>query len=241
MDDAVRDALALAQQQSREVFQTIRDQMWTGMSEQDLARITEAELLRRGASRFWAPTLVSFGKNTVTCHPDFPPTSNVLRNFDIVLMDVGPVFGVALGDYCETFVWGSGDVFDEVIADAKALQLYAISRIEPGMAARELYQICAYWIDERGYTLRDLLGNVGHSIDTTFAAHGFIDKYNDSPMIGAWTLEPHIAMGPRASHVEAAKYAARAAGEDLGVFGAKFEDIVFIRESGVELLGYAGK
>ena len=241
MSNTVRDALAFVQQQSMEMFEGIREHMWTGMTEQDLARVAESELQRRGASAFWAPTLVSFGKNTVYCHPDFPPTSNTLRESDIVLMDVGPVIGVAMGDYCETLAWGPSHVFDEAIADAKALQRYAISRIQPGMPARELYQICANWIDERGYTLRDFLGNVGHSIDTAFAVHGFIDKYNDAPMMGGWTLEPHIAMGPRASRAEAAKYAAREAGEDVGVFGAKFEDIVFISESEVELLGHESK
>lgn len=236
MTEHLRNLLRHAQMQSIEMFQGLKERMWTGMTEIDLAQIAEAELRARGAEHFWAPTLVSFGRNTVNCHPDFVPSDNHLRSADIVLMDVGPVVGGVLGDYCETFLWGEAAVFGEVVRDAKDLQEFAIAQIEPGMPARELYRVCASWIDDHGYVLRDLLGNIGHSIGVAFATEGFIDKYNEAPIIGAWTLEPHIAMGPRTSRAEAAKYATRAAGEDLGVFGAKFEDIVFVDQGGVELL-----
>lgn len=236
MPEDLSGALRHAQQQSIEMFQGLQKQMWAGMTEIDLAQVAESELRRRGAERLWAPTLVSFGRNTVNCHPDFLPSDNQLRPVDIVLMDVGPVIRGVMGDYCETFLWGETAAFGEVIADAKNLQSFAIAHIEPGMPAQDLYLQCASWIDEHGYVLRDLLGNIGHSIGVEFATQGFIDKYNEAPMMGGWTLEPHIAMGPRASRAEAAKYASRAAGEDLGVFGAKFEDIVFISEAGVELL-----
>lgn len=236
MPEDLRGLLRHVQQQSIDMFQGLRRKMWTGMTELELAQLAEGELRERGAEKFWAPTLVSFGRNTVNCHPDFLPSGNRLRPADIVLMDVGPVIGGVMGDYCETFAWGEAGAFSAVIEDAKELQMFAVAHIEPGMPAQDLYLACASWIDEHGYVLRDLLGNVGHSIGVEFATEGFIDKYNGAPMIGAWTLEPHIAMGPRASKGEAAKYATRALGEDPGVFGAKFEDIVFVTESGVELL-----
>ena len=236
MADDVRERLRAGQRRCREVFAEVKAHLRTGMTEADLAEETDRLLRKQGASNLWAPTLVSFGKNTVLCYPDFLPGDNRLRENDIIVMDVGPDFDGYLSDYCETWTWGDGAAFQEAIDDARALQRLAIESFRADRTASDLYWICQRWIDDEGYLLRDLLGNVGHSIGTVFAEHGFLDRDNQSRLVGAWTIEPHIGMGPRFARTEREKYGEREAGLSLGPWGAKFEDIVFVDADGAELL-----
>jgi hypothetical protein len=84
------------------------------------------------------------------------------------------------------------------------------------MEARELFLHTKGLIDEGGYRLCDLLGNIGHDLGRGEAyANGFIDASNATPMWGGWAIEPHIGLDRR---------------------GAKFEDIVWLSASGRELV-----
>ena len=91
-----------------------------------------------------------------------------------------------------------------------------IRAIEPGMPARELFHVARDLLDRDGYELLDLLGNIGHDLDRGGAVTGFIDPRNTTAMWGCWALEPHIGMD--------------------GI-GAKVEDLVWIGEEGVRVVG----
>ena len=208
LDDAQRATLG--------VIDELLGEVEPGVSERELAA-RALELARaRGASGVWTPIAVGAGPGNLVCHPDYPPTERRVADVDLVWLDVTPEFDGWPGDATRSVVVGSDPAREQIVADCTRVLAHTIAAIEPGMPARELFHVARDLLDRDGYELLDLLGNIGHDLDRGGAVTGFIDPRNTTPMWGCWALEPHIGMD--------------------GI-GAKVEDLVWIGEEGVRVIG----
>jgi Xaa-Pro aminopeptidase len=208
LEDAQRATLAVLDELTAEVE--------PGVSERELAA-RALELARaRGASGVWTPIAVGAGAGNLVCHPDYPPTDRRVADVDLVWIDLTPEFDGWPGDATRSVVVGSDARREAVRDDCRRILDRTIAAIEPGMPARELFRFARGLLDEGGYELLDLLGNIGHDLDRGGAVTGFIDPRNETPMWGCWAIEPHIG---------------------LDGIGAKFEELVWIGEEGVHVLG----
>jgi Xaa-Pro aminopeptidase len=208
LDDAQRATLAVLDELVAEVE--------PGVSERELAARALELARRRGATGVWTPIAVGAGPGNLVCHPDYPPTDRVVADVDLVWLDVTPDFDGWPGDATRSIVVGGDRVRERVVADCTRVLEHMVAAIEPGMPARELFRIGRALLDEDGYELLDLLGNFGHDLDRRGAVTGFIDPRNETPMWGCWAIEPHIG---------------------IDGIGAKVEDLVWVGEEGVRVVG----
>ena len=99
-----------------------------------------------------------------------------------------------IGDYPEA---------SQALADLEALHYEILGRCRPGMPANELFGMSHERLKAEGFVLLDLLANIGHSLTAGAAyLHNFIDAGNQTPMWGAWAVEPFAARGDVAVKVE---------------------------------------
>ena len=173
-----------------------------GSSEIELAEQVKVIVGVLGASGLWTPCTTRVGLGTLVAHPEFPMQDRRAVQGDYLVLDVAPAVEGWLGDYCRTFVVGGGPDKHGLIADVERIQSALIDHVRPGMPASELFAFGASLVTAAGLKILDLLDNIGHSIGQEFAAEGFIDATNDTPMWGAWTIEPHVGTRARGVKVE---------------------------------------
>lgn len=208
--------LVAAQRTAIEVTEEILAGVSQGISEVELARRADGLARERGASGVWTPIAVGAGAGALVCHPDHPPTDRCVAEDDIVYLDLTPEFDGWPGDVTRSVVVGDDPSRREVVADALRIEQALIAACRPGMPASELFAVAATLLAAKGYELLDLLGNIGHDLGPGAEVSGFIDAGNDTPMWGAWAIEPHV-------------------GRDG--LGAKFEDVVWLGPEGVVVVG----
>ena len=208
LEDAQRETLAVLDQLVAEVE--------PGVSERELAARALELARERGASGVWTPIAVGAGPGNLVCHPDYPPTDRRVAAVDLVWLDVTPEFDGWPGDATRSVVVGVDPVRERIVADCTRILDATVAAIEPGMPARELFGVARGLLDRDGYELLDLLGNIGHDLDRGGAVAGYIDPRNETPMWGCWAIEPHIG---------------------LNGIGAKVEELVWIGEDGVRVIG----
>jgi Xaa-Pro dipeptidase len=211
----VTPELAAAQHATIEIVEALVEEVRPGRSELELATRAEEIALARGATGFWTPVAVGAGPGNLVCHPDFPPTGRIIADVDLVWLDVTPDFSGWPGDVTRSVVVGSDRARERILDECVRIERAVIESIRPGMPAKELFAVARRLIDEGGYELLDLLGNIGHDLGRGAEVTGFIDPRNETPMWGCWAIEPHIGMD--------------------GV-GAKVEDLVWIGEEGVVVI-----
>lgn len=199
--------LIAAQNVAREIVARLQPLIVEGVTEVEL----EQHVLRLGqelgADGVWTTPTTRVGIGTTVCHPAFPMQDRVALPGDTVIIDVNPSVGGWLGDFCVSFAIEPAPRGRELVEAVRLFQTDLIALVVPGMLASELYGLGAVMANSRGLKLLDLLDNFGHSLDTEFAASGFIDATNHSPMWGGWTIEPQLG--------------------SQGM-GAKFEDILWL-------------
>jgi len=208
--------LVAAQRATLEVVRQLEHEVRPGTTERQLAARAEELARERGATGVWTPIAVGAGPGALVCHPDFPPTDRSVVDPDLVWFDVTPDFGGWPGDVTRSVVVGDDAGRERVLVDVRRIQRAIVDACRPGMPGNELFAVARELIDADGYELLDLLGNIGHDLDRDGRVTGFIDPRNDTPMWGCWAIEPHLG---------------------LDGIAAKIEDLVWLGEDGVVVLG----
>ena len=211
----VAPELAAAQRSTIQIVDRLVRDVRPGWSEREIAARAEELARAGGATRFWTPVAVGTGSGNLVCHPDFPPTDRRVGEVDLVWLDLTPDFAGWPGDVTRSVVIGNDAARERVLADCERIEQALIASIRPGMPANELFAIARALLDQEGYELLDLLGNIGHDLAYGAVVTGFIDPRNETPMWGCWAIEPHIGMN--------------------GI-GSKVEDLVWVGEEGVHVL-----
>jgi Xaa-Pro dipeptidase len=208
---AIPRGLKAAQDIARAIVAEAARLVTPGVTEIALSAAIDDIAARRGASGFWSPTTSRVGLGTLVAHPDFPMQERAAAPGDTCIIDVACTVQGWYGDYCETVLVPPAPEAADLVDACQEVSLLMRAQIRPGMPAAELFHYGAEVLREADLKLLDLLDNFGHSIGTEFAADGFIDAGNDTPMYGGWTIEPHVGRRAR---------------------GAKFEDIIWLDRDG---------
>jgi Xaa-Pro aminopeptidase len=191
-----------AQRATLDVLRALADEVRPGVTERQLAARAEELARERGATGLWTPIAVGAGPGALVCHPAFPPTERAVTDEDLVLLDVTPDFGGWPGDAARTVLVGDDTGRAEVLAEVTRIQGAIVDAARPGMPANELFAVARGLIDEVGFELLDLLGNIGHDLGEGARVTGFIDPRNRTPMLRCWAIEPHLGLDGIAAKVE---------------------------------------
>ncbi len=215
--DLLREAEHIGDMAFSDVLPKIRP----GISEIELCAHIEYSMKMHGASGLSFETIVASGPNSA--RPHHIPTSRKLSEGEFVVMDFGCVYEGYCSDMTRTVFLGRASEGQKHLYDTvlKA-QMEALSGIRPGIKGKEADLIARNIIDNAGY--KGLFGHgLGHSVGLYI---------HESPRLSP--SEEAVLKEGMIETVEPGIYH-----EKLG--GVRIEDMVVIRENGVENLTQSPK
>lgn len=190
-----------------------------GRTEAEVAKDLEALILQEHSAVDFI--IVGSGPNGANPHHSF--SDRVLRNGDIVVVDIGGTFGPGYHSDCtRTYVVGGNREqadpaflkFYDVLFEA---QLAAVAHVRPGVTAESVDAVAREHIAAAGFG-EYFIHRTGHGIGLSTHEEPFIMAGNDLVLEAgmAFSIEPGIYID--------------------GIHGARIEDIVVVTESGCETL-----
>ncbi|MGS0891452.1 M24 family metallopeptidase [Burkholderia stagnalis] len=182
-----------ARQRSMHAVREIAALLRPGVSTRDAITVADAHLRRLGASHNWHPTYVRFGIDTQS--PAVQPTDfrRVLREDDVFVVDIGPVWDGYEGDYGDTFVMGA-EAAGERCARA-ARDVFRRARLDwlAGTSGTALYERADAYARDHGCALvREIPGHrVADFPHALYGKHTLADA-DFVPGDGIWVLEIQV-------------------------------------------------
>ncbi|MEO0249381.1 MAG: Xaa-Pro peptidase family protein [candidate division WOR-3 bacterium] len=184
--------LARAGRIAAEVTSLIDESEILGMSDFELSGLLEHEIRKRGSEKpsFGAGMLCQVGENSK--YPHSPPTGRVVRDGDLVIIDLGAVCQGYNSDMTRTLRIGNVSKEKSKIADLTTwLKQEAIDRINVGGKISEVHSFINKEIEKAGYKFAHLSG------------HGVGLEVHEKPSVGpdekdlfqngmVFTIEPGI-------------------------------------------------
>ena len=172
---------------------------------------------KRGATGPSFDTIVLFGANSSLPHG--VPGDALLKQGDIVLIDMGARLNGYCSDLTRTYVFGSipGEWFEEIYALNLHAQRSALKAVRPGVTGREVEAVAREIMREGG--LGDRFGHgLGHGVGIEVHEEPRLNTRSDSVLKAGMvvTVEPGIYLP--------------------GQGGVRIEDLVLVTESGCEVL-----
>jgi len=235
--DAMREVSRLAAETLSAVGEIIRP----GLTTDEINTFVHTHTLKQGArpaplNYKGFPKSVCTSINEVVCHGI--PSDRVLREGDIINIDVTHVFKGFHGDTSATFYVGkvSEDAKRVVEVARKSLAL-GIAQVRPGARLGDL-----------GAAIQEFAEARGCSVVRDFVGHGIGRKFHDEPKVahyGRWgkgerlkpgmtfTIEPMVNIGSWEVDVLDDEWTAVTSD---GSLSAQFEHTVLVTETGVEVL-----
>lgn len=211
--EKIRRAVSLVDQ----AFAEILDYIQAGRSEREIALELEFYLRNRGAERMAFETIVASGPRAALPHG--AASEKLLARGDLVVMDFGAVCGGYCSDFTRTVLVGSmpepwqEEIF-EVVLEAQATGIRAA---RAGVPASEVDRVIREVIAGRGY--EDHFGHgSGHGLGLQVHELPRLDRFDTETLEAGMvvTIEPGIYLPGRG--------------------GVRIEDVVVVRENGVEVL-----
>ncbi len=199
---------------TRSAVHVIAEQITPGMSEERAKELARETLKEMGMRRGWHHIIVRCGANTTKDFMDRSEPGTVLRDDDILFVDIGPVWGDFEGDAGDTFVLGDNP--DHLKAQHDVHKIWEIVRTRwftERITGVELYEFANKTAESFGWKLN--LDLSGHRLsDYPHSAHydGSLAEVELAPSPGLWVLEIAIA------HPD-------------GTFGAFYEDLLLEDQS----------
>ena len=213
----IKKAIALADQ----AIAHIADFIEPGMTEKEVAWELEVFMRTHGAEKLAFDIIVGSGPNGAMPHATV--SERVIRAGKPIVIDMGAVIDGYNSDLTRTICAGRpDDKFKEIYDIVLEAQLTAEQSIRPGMQGKQADAIARKVIEEAGYG-----ENYGHGL-----GHGVGLAVHEKPGVGRLSedvLEPGMVFT-----VEPGIYLP-------GWGGVRIEDIVVMREDGVEVLTQARK
>ena len=194
IDDTPPAGLVEAQRLAIRIAETIAADARPGESEIEVRDRADRYVRDFGGTGVWTPTTVAFGIGTLSCFPTDRPSTRQLWNLDLGTIDVHPVTRDGWwGDCTRTFQRGDNVAQRRALETVEAIHDVVLASVRPGMRACDLFAVFKAELDKTPYLLLDRLSNIGHSLSahSSYDA-GYIDAWNETPMTGAWAIEPFI-------------------------------------------------
>jgi len=188
-----------------------------GMTEEGFAHLLDSRIRQLGAEGNSFETIVASGENSAK--PHHHPGSREIRQGDPVVLDFGALFEGYCSDMTRTFVVGGEPTGElaEIFALVAAANAAGEAALRPGIATRDIDEVCRTLITDAGYGER-----FEHS-----TGHGIGLDVHEMPWVstqGTAILEPGVVVT-----VEPGVYVA-------GIGGVRIEDTLVITTDGAEPL-----
>jgi Xaa-Pro aminopeptidase len=213
----IRKAIALADEAMAHVVGFIEP----GMTEKEVGWELEVFMRTHGAEKLAFDLIVGSGPNGAMPHATV--SERVIQAGEPIVVDLGAMIDGYNSDLTRTICAGRpDDKFKEIYDIVLKAQLAAEQSIRPGMTGKQADDIARQVIEEAGYG-----ENYGHGL-----GHGVGLAVHEKPEVGRLSedvLEPGMVFT-----VEPGIYLP-------GWGGVRIEDIVVMREDGVEVLTQASK
>ena len=213
----IKKAIALSDQ----AIAHIADFIEPGMTEKEAAWELEVFMRTRGAEKLAFDTILGSGPNGAMPHATV--SERAIRAGEPIVIDMGAMVDGYNSDMTRTICAGRpDDKFQGIYAIVLEAQLTAERNIRPGMQGKQADAIARRVIEEAGYG-----ENYGHGL-----GHGVGLAVHEKPGVGR--LSEDVLQPGMVFTVEPGIYLP-------GWGGVRIEDIVVMREDGVEVLTQASK
>lgn len=197
---------------ARQAMQYMKNIIKPGMNLVDIRQACEQKMIQLGADSFWYWDVGAFcfaGEETAVSVSGrrYKTSDRVIRENDIITLDLSPQNGNIWGDFARTIIIENGQVVENIedIQNAEwkhGLQMEEMLHAEmrrfvtENTTFEELYHHMNGFIVQHGYINLDFLGNLGHSIVKDKADRIYIEKGNGSKLsdVAMFTFEPHISV-----------------------------------------------
>jgi hypothetical protein len=142
----VREKLLHAQDLSLQFFKAIEENnlIVAGKSEEQLsAEVCDLASIKFGIETHWHKKIVRSGKNTLAIYPDNPP-NRVIRENDILFIDLGPIVTGYEADIGRTYVLGNDPQKLKLQRDVESAwyEIQAWYQQQTTLKASVLFQYC---------------------------------------------------------------------------------------------------
>ena len=208
----IKKALLIAES----VFTNFSDSISNGMKEKEAAWAVEKAIREAGADALSFPTIVASGPNSALPHAT--PGNRIFKKGEPILFDWGAKLNGYCSDISRTIVIGKADdKFKRVYQTVLKAQAKAISAIRPGISSKAADKIARNHIDESEF--KDKFGHgLGHGVGLSIHELPRISPLKDIKLEKGmvFTVEPGIYIP--------------------GWGGVRLENMVVVREGGVEVL-----
>jgi len=225
----------------------VGDLIRTGMTTDEIDKIVHEDTLRQGArpaplNYKGFPKSVCTSVNEIVCHGI--PDRTVLKNGDIVNVDVTHVYQGFHGDTSATFYIGTpGPQARHVVEVARRALDVGIAEVKDGARLGDI-----------GAAIQEYVEGEGCSVVRDFVGHGIGRKFHDAPQVKhygrrgtderlrsgmTFTIEPMVNYGGWEVEVDPRdKWTVRTAD---GSLSAQFEHTVLVTRNGCEVLTARGR
>ncbi len=200
-------------------FEYICKNIKPGMTEIQIAKMLDEYMFSLGASGVAFDTIVGSGVNSSQIHSI--PTERKIQEEDIILMDFGYIVNGYCSDMSRTiFVGKITDKQKEMYDLVYKTQMNAIENIKVGMTAKEADLLGRKFILDKGLDYNHALGHgIGQVVHEELVLSPKRDTILEKNMV--FTIEPGIYLENE--------------------FGIRIEDVVLLKDDGVETLSNATK
>jgi methionyl aminopeptidase len=243
--EAERDGMRRAGRVNAQIMDYVRQFVRPGISTGELDRIVHRHTLELGHTPACLgykefPATICTSVNDVVCH-GIPRMNQVLREGDIINIDLTTIVDGWHGDQSETFL--VGHVSDE----ARRLVQCCFECLYEGIAAAQPYGR----VNDIGRSIERHAYKYGFSVVEEYQGHGIGREFHQDPGIPhfpqrgynyrlepgmCFTVEPMINAGTKKTELdEADKWTVRTKDRKLS---AQFEHTVLMTETGPEVLTY---
>jgi Xaa-Pro aminopeptidase len=190
----LKDKMLEMRAKTRNTIHAIASRCKAGMVEEDAVAMAKDLLAEGDMVRGWHDVYVRFGTNTLKTFGAPSDPGIVLKENDIFLIDIGPVWGEFEGDGGDTFT--VGDAPDQARCGRDAKKLFHIVRKKwesTGMSGRELYEFATEEAQKMGWELNmDLSGHRLSDFPHAAIYDGPMAEVDFKPSPLLWVLEIHI-------------------------------------------------
>ena len=237
-----------------ETYEALRPYVKPGVSTGELDRIAEDFIRRKGATPMYKgygarpanngrpdtppfPATICVAINEVICH-GIPSARQVLREGDIIGIDIGVLYNGWVGDSCQTFAVGKIDAESQRLMDvAKRCLELGIELARPNNRLGDIGAAIQTYAEAQGFsTVRELCGHgVGHDLwEAPQVPHYGVRGTGIKIQTGlVFTIEPMINAGKPQIRMLPDRWTIRTAD---GSRSAQFEHTMAVTDGAPELL-----
>lgn len=214
-----------------------------GVSTQELNDLCHEYTIKHGAisaplNYKGFPKSICTSINDVVCH-GIPKINEVLKNGDIINVDVTPIFDGYHGDTSKTFTVGKvKPEVKKLIEDTEKAMWIGIENVKPGNRVNDISNSIDDFLTPKGYGIvRDL---TGHGIGKKFHEDPQIPHFRQTRLLAKlepgmiFTVEPMVNIGTY--HVIVSKVDKWTVRTKDGTWSAQFEHTVLVTDKGYEVL-----